>query len=523
MPSRHKVRRAISPNPAEDYDEVMSNNRRSRKRKSKSPPPQRRKCSVRHSNKVCRNNYYHLDGRVKVHSPFNPEVIREAVKPSLTTTTKKVTLNKSVKPVRKVSPKPKPKADVEASTENKISSLKGLVNDMQVMSCKEMRDYISTTTLTTEEKIIFLESNNNGNKKLTSFIRSQHWGVKDLTFFSQAGKFMTTSISINLKEASNFVMGSYDDKDPDCQYLNELLAQLKEEQQKNNPGGKTAMQKLAGAAMWGFNKLKTGASTALSWAWSGVQYLFQKGLDLWTWISKDPKTAYFALLTLKGFKNKMCRFAGSQLGYFGKNTSLDMLRIKYNEFYGQPLPPKTTFQEAMELVTDIGSPVIQEKLIQGAGKVVSGLFDRFSAGWTSGITKVVNAIPYVGPVVSAGLEVVMEIGLGETKEAVEFGIEKLAYENNVNNAFGMLFEVIDPRVCIDAMMRQANDDIAGEDKRREEQDKLLAEQQKTGDKLKKLEKSGIVQENIINPNERSSRSKEPKDGRKRLSKKILFK
>lgn len=473
MPSRHKLRRAVSPNPAEDYEEVVNNNRRSRKRKSKSPPP-RRKCSVRHSNKVCRNNYYHLDGRVEVHSPFNPNVIRETVNPS----PKQGQEQQVVSPKRRMSPKPKP--DVEASSESKVSSLKGLVNDMQVMSCKEMREYISTTTLTTEEKIIFLESNNNGNKKLTSFIRSQHWGVKDLTFFSQAGKFMTTSISINLKEASNFVMGSYDEKDPDCQYLNELLAQLKDEQQKNNPGGKSTMQKLAGAAMWGFNKLKAGASTALSWAWSGVQYLFQKGLDLWTWISKDPKTAYFALLTLKGFKNKMCRFAGSQLGYFGKNTSLDMLRIKYNEFYGQPLPSNTTFQEAMELVTDIGSPVIQEKLITGAGKVVSGLFDRFSAGWTSGITKVVSAIPYVGPVVSAGLEVVMEIGLGETKEAVEFGIEKLAYENNVNNAFGMLFEVIDPRVCIDAMMRQANDDIASEDKRRAEQDKLLADQQKVG-------------------------------------------
>ena len=418
-----------------------------RKRSPGRRSPPRRICSPKYMNRQSSNNYYY-DG---VGSPTRNFINTMSPKKISQTVTK---------PQQQTKP-------VEVSNDTKISSIKGLFNEMQVMSCKEMREYLNKTQLTVEEKIVFLESNNTGNKQLQSFIKKQHWSVTDLTFFSQGGKSILNTLSRELNGAASYMnLNSFDEKDEDCRYLNQLLGELKEEQRKKNPS-QTTLGKIGAAAWWTIKQVGNVAGKAVNLAWSGVKWLGSKAFDLWNWISKDPKTAYFALLTLKTFKNKACRFVGSQIGYFGKNATFEYLSEQYYTIYKKPLPPKSTLDEAKELLYDIGNPILQQKLIKGTGDLIGKAFDRFSKGWTTGISNIVGAIPYVGPIVSAGLDVVMEVALDQSKEAIQLTMEQLAYQNNANNAFNMLFEVIDPRTCLDAMFSQQQADIEEQEKRNE--------------------------------------------------------
>lgn len=472
MPSRHYQKRRKSPNPAEDCKSI-----RVQKKIKKSVV--NRKSPSRQRNAMCHNNYYYLDGKpkpkpkaeetkprrslriaakvTKPHSPFDPKIINQAVNPNSNDEPENQEKEAEVAEVEEEV------EEEEVTMKVKVSSLKGLVNNINVMSCKEMREYVSNTDLTAQEKIKLLESNSNGNKQLNSFIYSQHWNLKELRFYGEAGKFMVSTLSDKIQDAKNFILGGYDDSDPDCRYLNELLAELKAEQEKKNAKKEqTTFQKIQS---FGYN---LGAQ-AVGLFSSGVNYIYQKGMDLWNYISRDPKTAYFALLVLKNLKKKVCRKLGNIIGYTKQSSTLGQMRMWYEKNIGITLPEQTTLEQAKEWLTDVTGPIFKGKAIEFCGKSIQAVFDRFGNPLIFGITFAVESFlpSFIGKGLAEGIKVVLNIAIEETKDAVEMTVEQLAYQTNVYNAFGMFFEVINPKACLDDIIIESKSGTKQEKEKRE--------------------------------------------------------
>lgn len=487
MPSRHYQKRRKSPNPAEDCKSI-----RYKKKIKKSVV--NRKSPSRQRNAMCHNNYYYLDGKpkpkaevkpkpepepkpkpkaeetkprrsqriaakvTKPHSPFDPKIINQAVNPNSNDEPEKeaeVAEAEAEVEVAEVE-------EEEVTMKDKVSSLKGLVNNINVMSCKEMREYVSTTDLSAQEKIKLLESNSNGNKQLNSFISSQHWNLKELRFYGEAGKFMVATLSDKIQDAKNFVLGGYDDSDPDCRYLKELLAELKMEQEKKNAKKEqTTFQKIKS---YGWNLGEKG----LGLLYSGANYILQKGMDLWSYISRDPKTAYFALLVLKNLKKKVCRKLGNIIGYTKQSSTLGQMRMWYEKNIGIALPDQTTLEQAKEWLTDVTGPIFKGKAIEFCGKSIQAVFDRFGNPLITGITFAVESFlpSFIGKGLAEGIRVVLNIAIEETKDAVEMSVEQLAYQTNVENAFGMFFEVINPKACLDDLINASKSGTKQEKEKR---------------------------------------------------------
>lgn len=478
MPSRYIQRKKRSPNPAEEVIECKKKSRATNKKTMKSPV--RRKSPRR--NVTCQNNYNDGKKKVKVHSPFDPEVLKKAISPYEEEVEQNNTKDKDEDKVIEM----KPIATIaveDVTNQSKLTSMKGLVSRMNVMSCKEMREYVTSTSLTADEKIKLLESNSSGNRQLLGFITAQHWNLKELKFFSEAGKFMVSTFSDKLHEAKNFVLGGYDENDPDCRYLNDLLIELKTERDK----------KASKKEQSTFQKLKTFgwdfAMGTIGMLSKGVKLAFQKGMDLWTYITRDPKTAYFALLVLKNLKKKVCRDLGKLIGYTKESSTLGSLRVWYEKNVGVTLPDETSFQQAKEWLTDVTSPIFKGKIIEFCGKSINAIFDKFGNPLITGITLTISTfVPYFGATLAEGLKVVMNIALSETKEAVEMSVEALAYQTNTYNAFSMFFEVINPKVCLDDLIKESTSGTKQEKSRRNVVNKF------EGKALEEIDKLNVTKE-----------------------------
>jgi hypothetical protein len=197
----------------------------------------------------------------------------------------------------------KVKSPVKTKSPRK-SPVDKIVEKMDVISCKDMRVFLDTNTqLTLEEKIMFLEQNSKGNRQLKSYIASQHWNLTEQKFYMKSGNFFKATFADKLKEAADFLIPEINETDPDCIYLNELLSQYREQKSKNSVTGiMSGIQyyggqaiKYTGKAIWEVGKL-TGK--ALYYLGAFINYFLQIGFDIWTWLMKDPKTAYFTLLSL---------------------------------------------------------------------------------------------------------------------------------------------------------------------------------------------------------------------------------
>jgi hypothetical protein len=119
---------------------------------------------------------------------------------------------------------------------------------------------------------------------------------------------------------ASFSPDNSDSTDPDCIEMDALLIELEKQKKalKNredwyNWTKNTGMDALS--FIWnGFKTAVSLTGSALYWLGSGIYYVFstiaQMGFDLWDWITKDPKTAKYVLISLKLLKKRSCRFIG---------------------------------------------------------------------------------------------------------------------------------------------------------------------------------------------------------------------
>lgn len=343
-----------------------------------------------------------------------------------------------------------------------------LVRDLGVASCKDIRRMLENSKMTKEEQLVFLKQHQSSSKSLRSFVAKQHMGVSDLKYYSNVGSKLMNIITNHAKETCDMLFDQpFDNSDPDCVYLKSLLDQLEKDVGDDNTTGKPSP---SDSKVLGY--LKKGAATAAKYAWKGVKtigsyaynmgvfavtFLTKKAFELWAWISSSPKTAFFALTFLKGYRNKMCRLAGSTLGYFGPQTSKQWMIEKIQQHYPDYVPgASTTTDDLKEVLGSVSKQVVTDVVIKSGGEVVKTMWSAGGRFFAKALSTSITFLPVPGAlssVLASAVETVVTNIVDGAEEDVAFLQEQVLYTKQLNEAAGELFDVINPVRCMDEVTR----------------------------------------------------------------------
>jgi hypothetical protein len=354
----------------------------------------------------------------------------------------------------------------KATPRTKMRLERKLTEQLGVMTCKQIRDHLDETTqLSEEEKIKFIEHNINSGKGLTAWIQKQHFGLKDLKYYSEAGKGLLNGMANKTYETYSVMFDASDMKDSDCVFLREKV----DKYYKQKEIDETSHWKRA------FNMTKNATKAVASYAWSAAKYAWTPamaaftwigatGFRLWTWISRDPKAAYFALVLLKQLKNQLCRYLGKSLGTYNvaNNTKESMeaqiKRLK-PEFVADP---SSSFDDVKTILYDTMRPMKDKLMVKASGLALAGLFDvgtpLLIGGAKLAVTGAVAFVagPAIAGMVGEGVGNLLGSVFNGLKEDTADAIAQAGFMTDANNCFRMLFEVVDPFNCYLEIMKEAN-------------------------------------------------------------------
>lgn len=331
-------------------------------------------------------------------------------------------------------------------------STKNLPEAMGVMTCTQLREYLEDNTeMSHQERIVFIEQNMQSTSTLRSYIAKQHMSMKDLNFYATAGKSLMTMVGTSTTDMMDyFVDRPMDDADPDCEYLKDLL------ETSYRLVGKSAKETVSM-----YQKLKTMAESAYTTAkkWTGkvanlaiffAKYMAQWAFKIGQWIMSNPKTAFFSLMVLKGLKTQLCRQVGKIVGYFGESTDRSWMMSKIRQYYKGPLPSgrNSTARDMYNVAQDALKPVVIDAVGGAAKSIMGALWDNSGSILKSAVVASLSAIPFAGPALASVGGLIVDGALNASKESAQMALEQAIYTRHVNNAFGQLFELVDPISCM---------------------------------------------------------------------------
>jgi hypothetical protein len=355
-------------------------------------------------------------------------------------------------PIRK-SPSP---MDIKKLTPKTQKKRLDLLKRLNIMSCADIKLYLETTQMNEEEKIVFIKQNMVDNKSLRNYISKQHFNIKDLNFMSDAGSSILNTLGNETKKIYESFMGSdeLDENDEDCKYLQNILKQY-ENQKSGGYLSKALTLTKDVLSTTGKVLYETGKFVG-SKAYDVFNYLATRGFQLWTWISSNPKSAYFALVMLKSLKTQLCRFCGESLGLFGSWSGMrDRLITVIKHFYPDAdLNPNTSLSDLKSMVKDVSKPFVTEIISKSVVSIFNTVWDNKSTLFSGAITSAFSLIPGVGPILGSGFSAIFDTVLSNTKDSINLMQEQMVYQTHVSNAFSMLFEIVNPFECIDNMLKE---------------------------------------------------------------------
>ena len=372
-----------------------------------------------------------------------------------------------------------------------VSSVGQFLGTLGMMDCKEMKAYLENNKeMSVDQKIQFLEQNTKGHRELKAYVVSQHWDVKNLTFFSRACNYIVSEMSSSMMSAVEYLMPQEaGETDPDCIELSELLKDLKKQKKASSSSSwkDTAWEalKLAGKVLE--KTLMLGGATIYVIGYgihTIMSTLFSYGFNLYTWITKDPKIAKYTLFTLVIIKRKCCRSAGEFLNehqLITKDYFDNKVKGKYGLKKGHDeddvsVQWKVTETIAKDAALDASGKIVTKSMIESAPKIgawigaaIGGILVPFTGGVSIGL----------GPLIGSCIGTLTQISMEEVAYALEDAIAVGIFMKNVDGAFGFFVDVINPAVCIKEMA------VAYEINEKNKKMKLDEDQKKANDDQKK--------------------------------------
>jgi hypothetical protein len=337
-----------------------------------------------------------------------------------------------------------------------------MMKRLGMMSCSDMLTYLEEhTELTSAERVVFIEQNLSGAKSLHSYLSKQHFGVAEANFYADGGKSLCAMMGSAARDMQDmFSSQELDESDPACAKIKEMLRILKQSSKAEGEGDRDWIDALKAGAKATWEGIKWVGGKVVNLGIAFAKWAADKAFQIGAWIMRNPKTAYFAIMMLKGLRSTLCRKVGSAIGYYGRGTSADWFVKKMKELRPSYVyKPSSSVKELMKDASGWMRPVI----IDAAGGAIKAAVDGL---WGSGIPILKKAlsgtiaqIPIAGPLLSAATEVIIEGAAAASKEAAQLAAEQAIYAEHVKGAFGGLIELINPFQCIDQMLDAQQDEI----------------------------------------------------------------
>jgi hypothetical protein len=341
-----------------------------------------------------------------------------------------------------------------------VSSVSQFLGTLGMMDCKEMKAYLEKNKeMSVDQKIKFLEQNTKGHRELKAYVVSQHWDVKNLTFFSRACNYIVSEMSSSMRSAVEYLMPQESEEtDPDCLELSELLKDLKKQKKASSSSAswkETAWEALKMAGKVLEKTLMLGGATIYVIGYgiyTIMSTLFSYGFNLYTWITKDPKIAKYTLFTLVIIKRRCCRSAGqflSQHQLITKDYFDNEVKGKYgHDEDDESVKWNVTKTVAKDAALDASGKIVTKSMIESAPKVgawIGTAIGVFLSPYTAG------ASVGLGPLIGNCIGTLTQISMEEVAYALEDAIAVGIFLENVDGAFGFFLDVINPTVCIKEM------------------------------------------------------------------------
>ena len=201
-----------------------------------------------------------------------------------------------------------------------------------------------------------------------------------------------------------------------------------------------------------------GAKIVGKWGLEGLKILWNNGFRLWDWITSNPKTAYFTLVMLKNFKTQLCR--GSASWFIAARVDLndpESVRAYIQKLDPtRKIKPNTSLGDLRILLKDVSKPFLNDIIGKGsqvickeAGKKFAPLFGAAMGG------ACVALLPGVGVMIGASVATVSTSIFEICCDQVGQMSEQAVYQQNVENCFSMLKEIVDPVACIEEMGKES--------------------------------------------------------------------
>jgi hypothetical protein len=337
----------------------------------------------------------------------------------------------------------------------KMSADKVLFEAFKTKSCKEIREELMGTRMTEEEQVHFIEQHYTSSRGLQSYIQKQHYNAQDLKFMSQAGSDFCTIIQHKAYDLYNGMIDPSDAGDADCVFLKDKMNQFYTDKEAAANSKWAKIMKISKQVLSSTYELGKSAASAISY---GLSWAASKGFQLWTWISTNPKTAYFALMTLKSFKTQLCRMGGQYLASAGvilddRESILAFIKKVYPDV--EPPPPNSKLGDMLAICKDGAAPIMTEIIGKSAGSIFGKLAENTGPILSKALGGAVKGIPFVGPMLGGAIEAITETVFKEAADQAAFMAEQATYQSQVNNCFTMLKDIVNPFSCLEEMAKEA--------------------------------------------------------------------
>ena len=380
------------------------------------------------------------------------------------------------KMTQKVKPPPPTNEDV-VTPRTRLRMEDKIMAGMGIWTCQQIREKLdSETTLTEEVKVEFIRANIHNAKYLKTWVKKQHFGLKDLSYYTKAGKAILNDLGNRTHEMYDIMFESSDLKDTDCIHLAQIVSKYEEKKNKEEkekydaelaklPLWKRGAYKAANAtyttAAYVGTTVKSVASAVGSGIVNGAQLIWswakKYGFRLWTWIAKNPQTAYFTLLLLKQLKLQACRAVGKSFGWLGGQASavrsgLNALILSVNPDY--VAKASSSMSDLWSRAKDVYEFSKDKIVIKSVGVIADKMFKYMQDNLTVGLGATLGiALSFAFPPATvgyamAGLTSILSSVIGIVKDDVKQQTEKNQYLADANNAFAMLFDVANPMECL---------------------------------------------------------------------------
>lgn len=331
-----------------------------------------------------------------------------------------------------------------------------------ILTCKEVKRYLEFNPyLSTTEKIEFIEKNSRDARSLKAYLTSQHWSVKELTYYYKASKFIKGNLVNGIKNTLDYFSVDTENSTPECKDVENMLKQLKEQKRMEEWRNKAwDWLKWLGSTL--YNATSSLISTATSYLYSGIKNVFSllldTGFEIYKFIMKNPKLAKYTLITLVFMKKRLCRSVGSFIRSENYITKEDLKKgLQEYRIKERSTNPNKEVKLEDELTTDAFASILKNTITKSMNALsndVGGYMGTAVVGLLGGATLLSGgtAAPLtllIGTCVTKVVSIAME----EVADSVEEGMIVAQRVKDSDTCFSLLLELINPYACLDQMLK----------------------------------------------------------------------